>query len=197
MQCKIYILFWCKIHQRQTVGHQAVKATFLSRKAQELMPATSVQRAGTEAEKFRSSFRQSPRPNSAIVTVCVSDHTDTFTFLQPQQCPNHLSSRARKIQGIANEPLSHRVFFDTGRNSRQLSPYNFVWETLKRLDRAIPATTPVIASSLYNIFTMTYRIVHRGVPLKLPFYALQLLYILFFEIYNGQAVAPRAVLAPN
>jgi hypothetical protein len=44
--------------------------------------------------------------------------------------------------------LSHRLSFDTGRNSRQLSPYNFVWETLKRLDRATPATTLVIAFSL-------------------------------------------------
>jgi hypothetical protein len=93
--------------------------------------------------------------------------------------------------------VSHRVSFETGRNRRQLSPYNFVWETLKCLNRATPASTPVTASSLYNIFTITYRIVHRGIPLKLPFRALQLLYILFFKIYSGWAVALRAVLSPN
>ena len=68
-----------------------------------------------------------------------------------------------------NSEISHRVSFDYGCSIRQLSPYNFVWETLKRLDRATPATTLVIASSLCNIFTNTYRIVYKDITLKLPF----------------------------
>ena len=60
-------------------------------------------------------------------------------------------------------PIPSCVFWD---RAQQLAivPYNFVWETLGHATPATtPATTPVTASSLYNIFTITYRIVYRGI----------------------------------
>jgi len=100
-------------------------------------------------------------------------------FVCARDTPNFATSAAKLVcrarkgcsrwPGLELRPTSHRVSFDTRRNSRQLSPHNFVWEMLKRLDRATPATTPVIASSLYNIFTNAYRIVYKDIPLKLPF----------------------------
>ena len=80
------------------------------------------------------------------------------------------------------------MFFETGRNSWQLSPYNFVWETLKRLDRATPAAT-LVTTSLQYLYNYSSDSAQRYTP-KIAFLSSTTFIYIIFKICGGWAVGP-------